>query len=157
MTKTSLKKFNIIDVIVLLFIVLAAAMLIGRNFMRNVEESNTGTEIEYTVKVMGVRQMTVDGLMNGGKVVSGATGDPLGEIYEVSTVPYTEEQNLLDGTIAVLEVPDRVSAYVTITCEGVVNDDGYFIGNNQLCVGDTISLVSQHVDTNGMVVSIKEK
>ena len=79
--------------------------------------------------------MTVDGLMNGGKVVSGATGDPLGEIYEVSTVPYTEEQNLLDGTIAVLEVPDRVSAYVTITCEGVVNDDGYFIGNNQLCVG----------------------
>ena len=157
MTKTSLKKFNIIDVIVLLFIVLAAVMLIGRNFMKNVEESNTGAEIEYTVKVMGVRQPTVDGLMNGGKVVNGKTGDPLGEIYELSTAPYTEEQNLLDGTIAVLEVAERINAYVTVRCEGVVNDDGYFIGNNQLCVGDTISLVSQYVDTNGVIVSVKEK
>lgn len=157
MTKTSLKKFNIIDVVIILVVVLAAAMLLGRGFSKNVTNSNTGKTIEYTVKVQGIRQPTFDALQQGDKLVDGATGNAIGEIFEISSEPYTENQNMLDGTVKALQVPDRLSAYVTITCEGVVNDDGYFLGSTQVAVGDTISLVSERVDTNGVIVAVKEK
>ena len=154
--KSAKRGFNIIDIVVVVFILLAAAMFFGSSIFDKVESSEYSTKLEYQVKTTCVRIHTVSTLCEGLDLLDGETGNSIGEIAAVEVRPYSENFTMMDGTVQTVNIPDRYTVYSTIVCDGTVRDDGYFIGSKQISAGTELKLVGEGVETSGTIISIKE-
>ena len=150
-------KVSIIDIIVVLAIVVAAFGVYNRFASANSKVETVTQNIEYTMIVKGVRQGTVDALEKGGQVFEATTKEYFGEIVGTDYVAAVDYEEMLNGEIKSVELPEKYDVTVTVRIDGKVNDSGYYTGSNAaLNVGSRHVFYSKYAKTTGEIMSVKE-
>lgn len=150
-------KVSIIDIIVILAIVVAAFGVYNRFASANSKVETVTQSIEYTMIVKGVRQGTVDALGKGGQVFEATTKEYFGEIVETDYAGAVDYEEMQNGEIKNVELPEKYDVTVTVRIDGKVNDSGYYTGSNAvLNVGSRHIFYSKYAKTTGEIMSVKE-
>lgn len=151
-------KINIIDLAVILAVIVVAVGVIVRFTGGAGKIVTEGTKIEYTVRVQGVRQYTVDALQKKGIITNKKYTAVVGEIKDVVVTPAKQRAVTANGQLVQAELPERYDCLVTIECDGKESSSGYFNSNNdELSTGRDYEIYSKYVSTNGLITGVKTK
>ena len=150
-------KISIIDLLVVVIVIVGAIGFAMRFLSIESKNVTVKTNLEYVIEVEDVRSYTVDALNKKGTLINTHTGDSLGEIINVESEPYTEQEILSNGRTVVVKVPEKYKVRVTAKCEGKETDKAFFAGKGQeIAVGSSINVVTKYASTNGKVISVKK-
>ena len=151
-------KINIIDLAVILAVIAVVAGVFVRFTGGAGKMVNAAKQIEFVVKVVGIRDFTVDALERQGAVTDKRYNVVTGEITDVVTEETYFDSTKADGTIVNAPMEERYTSYVTIVTDGKESDSGYFNTNNEdLAVGREYTIYSKYVCTTGTITSVKVK
>ena len=151
-------KISIIDILVVI-IILALGIGIYARFSSSPEAVQAKTEkFSYIVKVEGVRQYTVEGLLNLGKMYDEETKELLGEIVEIISVEPTADTGIKsNGKAAPTTTPDKFTIRLKVETDGSVSDKGYYTALNKIIgVGGKLTFETKYVSTSGIVTGIEK-
>lgn len=151
-------KLNIIDLAVIL-VVIAVVIGVFVRFTGGAGKIVTATkQIEFEVKVDGIRSYTVDALDKKGVVTNKNYDIITGEIANVATVDCIQKATKANGTVVEAPLEDRYTSTVTIVTDGKESDSGYFDSNNEeLAVGREYTIYSKFVKTTGVITKVSVK
>jgi len=151
-------KISIIDIILIL-VIIAAVIAVG------LKSTDTGssaavksdTEFYVTFKVENVRQYTVDAVSEG-DIFYERNAALLGTVTEVESEPYMEIVTLSDGTSKLAPSPEKYTLYITMSCQGKEDSEGFYIGGTkQVARGMEIKLKSYMLNCDALVYDIEVK
>lgn len=111
-------KFNIIDVLAILLVIVAIAGIAIRFGSKITDSVKSDATFVYTVNVSGVRDYTIDALQKKGKVTNKKSNMDVGEIIDVVVEPSETQSERADGKLVYSELPDRYDATITIKARG---------------------------------------
>ena len=151
------KKFNFVDMLVLVVVVIFAIGLFVRFNTPETKSVVTTTPYEITVKVSDVKSFTVDALKKSTTVINGESEEIIGEILSVEDSAFIDDLECADGEIISAPVPERYECLVKIKSECRENDTTFFAqDNSEIKVGSTLYINSKYVGTSGKVVAIEK-
>lgn len=118
------------------------------------ETKKNGDTFQYTLKIDGVRQVTVDALQVGDTVYNNDGKAQVGVIsqIQVSDAETTIEQE--DGTIAEGKILDRYDVVLTLTAEGTRKDGEYRIGTYTIKVNQLADYYTKYCAWSANVTSV---
>ena len=151
-----MKKVNLIDVAM---VVLILALLVGV-FLKFGVYSHTKVDTEmktinYTIKVSGIRNYTVDALSIGDIVYDTQTKVIIGTITDIKWEKSKVYRETDDGRVVCVEDTDRYDLYLTIQTDGMETDKAYFADRSvELKVGSDKTFETLYVKTNGIIMDI---
>jgi len=151
-------KVSVIDVIVVIVVILLAAGVYLRYFALETTASvgQPSEPIEFSLKVGGVRQYTVDVLAVGDEVFSGGNMEKLGTITDISVGPAMQWGSTVDGRTVHAEIEDKYDMIITIRGEGVISDGRFYVSRIQeLGANQSASFFTKYSSFGGMVTEIK--
>lgn len=150
-------KVNIIDLLVVVMIVLAAygywhtrASSAGLAALRG-----TDRQIEATFLVSNVRPATVDVIKVGDKVNDSRTNTYLGEITAVRVEPAEIAVTMPDGRIYESSSAIRKDVWVTLRGAGRVSPNAITLGSTEIRVGSQVSLKTNIFAVQSTTMAIK--
>ncbi len=155
------KLFGVISIIDILVVLCIAALAFGI-YARYTSDSdaNTATErskFQYVYKVEGVREYTLEALRKGGPVYDRETKEYIGDVVSVSAEDAKMEISKISGEYAVVTVPERYDAYVTIEVDGKYNSLGHYTdANRYIGAGQTLNALSKFSNTEGQIIEVKD-
>ena len=151
-------KISIIDILVVLVIIVAALGVYSRFFVGNEKVETASSSIEYTLKVAGVREGTVNALKNfKGPLYDKETKEYLGEIIDVTSSESVSSVELSNGSIKESVIPERFDALLTVRVDGKINSSGYYTATNQvISAGGTLVFKSKAASTSGTITNVYE-
>lgn len=150
-------KISLIDILVLLVVLVAAAGISLRFVTTAAENVRNKTQFSYVVEIEGIRFYTVDALNRKGIVTDGKGNSIIGEITDVEYEAMTEQNVTARGEAVKVRVPEKYVARITVLAEGNESEKGYFVGDNiELSVGSTISMTTRYANSSGKVKSIEK-
>ena len=148
-------KFNIIDLFVILLIIVVIAGIFVRFGSSMTGAVKSGKDFRYTVKIVGVRQYTVDALEKMGVITDKKCEKVVGEIENVEVAPAEFESTTASGKVVESILPERYNCIVTIKAPGKESDDAYYMEDEtELSVGRTVDVISKYVKTSGEIKEI---
>ncbi len=151
-------KFNIIDALAILLVVVVAVGLVMRFSSSMTTVVKSDEEFVYTVKVPAVKQFTVDALNEKGKVTDKKSELDLGEITDVEVSPAETQRERADGKYITAVQPERYDVLVTISTRGKEAENSYITADsNELSVGRQIDLFTKYIHTTGKIMSVEKK
>ncbi len=138
------RRFNFIDVLIILAIVLLGAIVVNLFFPDTVFKTrNTKEEIQYTVEFVGVDEELIDKIRENDIAIDSVSKYAVGEVILVdrntlySELQYDEVNHA--GKFAVYE--DKYNVLVTISVMADYNEgEGYSVGGRRIAVGEKLSL-----------------
>ena len=133
------KKFNFIDVLIVLFVIIAvAAVCIMYNSKTARKNSGASGELTFTVEVTEVDKNYMDALSKGDRVIFGTSSSDEAEVVSFEFKPAEKlEKDTANGAF-VLSKSDKLSdAYITLKGTAVKTDDDIKIGSTALKTGDS--------------------
>lgn len=151
-------KVSIIDLLVLLVIIVSVIGVYLR-FTSTTEVVKVESEkFSYEVCIEGVREYTIEGLKQLGKVYDKETKEDLGEITEVVSVEKVTNTEINSrGEVIESESPDKYVVVIKIETDGNVGDNGYYTSTNRsIGVGGELSVESKYVSTMGRITKIEK-
>ncbi|MCL2773166.1 MAG: DUF4330 domain-containing protein [Oscillospiraceae bacterium] len=124
--------FNIIDILIVLFIILAAVGIVMRyNLADKVNLNANGDKFEVEFLIENIQKASEDYLTAGTPFYINTDSTQIGEIKEIldvrDAVQYVPD---VDGNIIKSELPGRIDVTGMITCSGRTTKDGYMINGN---------------------------
>lgn len=140
----SRRRFNFIDVLIILAIVLLGAIVVNLFFPQSFfKTNNTKKEIQYTVEFLGVDEAFIDKIKENDTVIDSVSKASIGKVILVdrntlySELKYDEKNNA--GKFAVYE--DKYNVLVTVSVMADYNEgEGYSVGGKRIAVGEKLSL-----------------
>ena len=156
-----MKKFNILDIIIVLVLVVCIAGVCIRLFATDNVNTSVVSEFEYVIKVSGIRMFSVDALKQcadeNSLVVDDETGKDCGYVYKVDFETKKEPLTLVDGTIKWVEVTDRYDAYVYVRTSGTMSEAGFRTASNEeLFINKYSYFTTPWSGFNGVIADIGE-
>lgn len=156
-------KFNIIDVVIaiVLVVIIAVCGVIGYKFINkdSVAVSNT-TKIKFTVEVNNLTAESAESFENtvGNLATFGPTASGIGTVTDVEVVPYRRwTRDTQKGEVVISEVPDRFTANVTIESDVAKSDISYTSGSETVAVGKAMPFNAKGAASeNGFIVDLYE-
>ncbi|MBR5381139.1 MAG: DUF4330 domain-containing protein [Oscillospiraceae bacterium] len=151
-------KISVIDVIVVIVVVLLAAGIYLRYFALETTAAigQPSEPIEFSLRVGGVRQYTVDVFAVGDEVFSGSNMEKLGTITNISVGPAMQWGATVDGRTLHGEIEDKYDMIVTVQGEGVISDGHFYVSRIQeLGANQSASFFTKYSSFGGMVTEIK--
>lgn len=160
-----MKRFNILDLFVVLFAVALVAFLCVRftSSSNAVEGDGAVTttyvaetqDVVYTVVVKNIRDFTAQAIPSSGEVVN-ETGLALGEITGKKITPAKIFLQTKDGSYDEVERVDRYDVELTLKGEGAQQISGFYIGG-QRCyvVGSGIYIDAGNVPFQGEITKME--
>jgi len=155
------KKINVLDIVILVIIAVSVISLGMRYYQRaDITGESVSGRYEVSFLVTDVRHTTADAFVKGDRVYV-ATDDTCIGVFDRldSNNPaayYAEDPD--SGTVKVY-YPEgtRVDLTGTIISEGVMNDDGYFVGGSYyLAPGKKLTMYTGHVYVEAVLTDITE-
>lgn len=154
-------RFSVIDLACLL-LVLALAVGVVLRLGTAKEKAIVPTAqretvtVEYTVKILGVREMTVEAIQVGDELHDTDGPNLLGTVVEKTVEPHVSEIAKTDGTYALAEVPERYAVTLTIRQEGYVNDRGRLFVDQSYALRTNMGVrfYSKYYATSGTVTEM---
>ncbi len=151
-------KFNIIDALAILLVIVVAIGLIVRFGSSVTTAVKSDEEFVYTVKVSAVKDFTVRALEQKGKVTDNKSELDLGEITDITVEPAKTQRERADGRYVTAEQPERYDVIVTIATRGKEAENSYITADsNELSVGRNVDIYTKYVHTTGKIMSVKKK
>lgn len=144
-TPRSKRRFNFIDVLIILAIVLLGAIVVNLFLPEAIFKSskNTTREIQYTVEFVGVDEAFIDKIKENDNAIDSVSKYSVGKVILVdrntlySELQYDEENHA--GKFAVYE--DKYNVLVTISVMADYHEgEGYSVGGKRIAVGEKFSL-----------------
>lgn len=138
------RRFNFIDLLILIAIGLLVAIVVNLFFPQSVfKTNNTKKEIQYTVEFSGVDGALIDKIKENDVVIDSVSKASVGSVILVdrntlySELKYDESEK--QGKYAVYE--DKYNVLVTISVMAdYVAGEGYSAGGRRIAVGEKLSL-----------------
>ncbi len=149
---------SIIDIIVVLCIIVLAFGI----YMRYTSDSDATaaterTKFQYVYKVEGVREYTLEALRKGGPVHDRETKEYIGDVVDVRAEDAKMDISLVDGRFAIVTIPDKYDAYITIEVDGKYNSLGHYTtANRYIGAGQTLNALSKYSNTEGQIIEVKD-
>lgn len=155
-------KINIVDLLVILVIVIAAAVL-GVKFLKPgggsaIGGGSTGTHVEYTVLVENVQPEvyeSVKAFVDAGDATLMASGELLdGQVTSVTAVPHedTVSVDTTDGTVELPAAKNLLDLTFTVECN-VSNTITTEIGTQEVRVGKNHIVKTDRFELTGVVTN----
>lgn len=138
-------RFNFIDVLIILAILLLGAIVVNLFFPNFVLDysKNAEKEIQYTVEFLCVDESLTDKIKENDTVVDSVSKYSVGTVMTVDrNTPYTElEYDEINGTGKLAAYENKYNVLVTISVKAEYNEgDGYSVGGKRIAVGEKFSL-----------------
>ena len=152
-------KFNIIDILLVLLIVVAAAFAVYllRSGRISSDQQKTEREIQYTVLLTNVKSRFKGNIQAGDSVTDTVKLMPIGEVTDVKTVQTTVQiEDYQEGRLVTATLPDTYDISVTVTATATVSDGYYMIGGYQINVGTLVSLRVPNYTGSGYCTAVTE-
>ena len=158
------KKFNVIDLIVLLF-VCAVVVFVGYKFVLkdafskdNLSKSKFPTkDVICTVKVGEVIESTAKALPSSG-MLEDVYGTEVGKVLSKKVVDSEVIQLKSDGQYVKVVNPGKKDVYLEVEAEATIKDEGYYIASQiSLGSGSGATLKAKDIVFWGYIIDIKEK
>lgn len=151
---------NIVDLLVLLFLVLVAGGVAWKIFGSQVEQLTApATEVTYTVRIRGTFTRYYDALKSYGFPQQLTTADgPVNDAFITSaeSVAYVTQAITDDGVIVDAIDPTKIDIICTITAK-VNNASVLKLGTQELRVGKDHIVKTKYFEMNGNIESLTMK
>ncbi len=149
-------KISIIDIAVILLVLIAAAG-IGIRFMSNATTAVTSdVTLRYTVKVLGVREFTVNALKKASVMLS-KDDDIIAEIKDIEVSDSKIQSTTASGEIKWATLPDKYTCMLTVEAQGRESEDGYLLDDTtEVSVGRAVDINTKYVKTTGEIMSVEK-
>ena len=155
-------RFNFIDVLIFLALLLIAAIIINmfvplsilNRFNKSKEE-----QIQYTVELLAVDEAFIYNIAENNVVIDAVSKHELGKVINVdnnthySELKYNENEAL--GWLS--PYPDKYNMLVTITVNAEYDEgEGYSVGDRRIAVGEKLSLRFPNFSAEGYCIGISK-
>lgn len=151
-------KISIVDIIVVLAIVIAAAGVYFKFFGSAKESMATDCTFYYTMKVEGIRDNNAEALKEsiGSKLgVNEKSPANMGEIISVDITPAVGIIEKDDGTVVKADMLDKYDALITVKNNGKMTSTGYFTPElREVSAGANYSVYTKLCEVTGRVQKI---
>jgi len=118
---------NVIDVIVLVVAVLVVAIVLIRFTSLGNPLTTAGTvSVQYTLKVPMVRLSTVEQILPGDRIFTQDNNTFMGTIKAVDYIQAQTPDTLIDGSLIMMDVPERYDVFLTVESMCSINSGRYF-------------------------------
>ncbi len=157
--KTNKKKiyFNLIDVLLIVLALAAAASLVFFLRERRVVtgSDSASAEIVYRVEFSPLREELRNLAEVGNTVMNADTLEVIGEITDVSYAPcvYVGTDKTTGASVSTA-YPDRITMILTVKATASVTDAAYEVGGQELILGETLSIRVPDFTGSGIIVSV---
>lgn len=144
--KKQRRKFNFVDLLIILALLLLAAIVINIFTPGSVFGNYFGKEevtIQYTVEFTNVDQTFVDKIKEADNVVDSVSKFTIGRVTAVdASTNYSELQySEASASAVIVTYPDRYNLLVTITVDATYEEgSGYSVRDKRIAVGEKMSL-----------------
>lgn len=151
---TNKHKFNILDLIIIIVLVLAIAGAAW--FFQRSKGSSEGTQsISYVVEVTNVTQDLKDSVQIGDTVIDGVKKTQIGTITNVEVINQTTDTYSPDlDTIVKTEKPGYYTLQITCQADADVSDSAISVNSYRIAIGNTIYFQSKHFAAEGYCIKI---
>ncbi len=151
-----MKKFNILDLFIVLFLV-ALVSFLGIRFVSGgviINKSENFDNVVYKVIVRNIRDFSAEAIPSSGEVNNDA-GFRLGEIIDKKVTPAKILLQTKDGSYDIVERSGRFDVEITLKSKGVQKDEGFFIEGKKNCVvGSELYIEADKILFNGEIVKM---
>ncbi len=147
-------KFGIIDILIIVFVVIA--LVIGYKFLNGGAE-NSGNEkmISYTVELRNQSGEYKDLIKIGDDIKDSIKGGYLGKVSGVEFKDATDViENKNDGTFSVAKYQDSYDVYVTIEGIPTTYGDNIMFASQEIKVGKNIYIKNKNYVGSGYIVEV---
>ena len=140
----SRRRFNFIDVLIILAIVLLGAIIVNLFFPQSVfKTNNTKREIQYTVEFLGVDEALIDKIKENDIAIDSVSKTSVGSVILVDRdTPYSElkyDEKNKEGKFALYEEKYNVLVTISVMAD-YAPGEGYSVGGRRIAVGEKLSL-----------------
>ncbi len=148
-------KFNFLDVIIIV-LVLGAAAVGYKYFLKTSEKSSNVSEISYVVELRRKGESYREQIKPGDDISDAIKGGYYGKVTDVKWEKCVEiNQNAESGEYVKAEVEDRYNYYITITgIPTTYTDSKIMFASQEVRVGNEIYIRSKNYSGEGYVVDI---
>lgn len=142
---------------VLITVVIACVIAVGAIMIANAFGVDASTDkekltVEYTLQFSGIRPEFAEKAQVGDVVVEAAKRLGLGTVKSVRYEPYTKDvYNQETGMMQAAQHPDYVTVYITITADGYLSDEMYYVNGVKTAVGTGISIHTKNFCGTGYI------
>lgn len=156
-----IKGLNALDWIIIIILVFCAVCF-GLRYREKQEVINTASEGKYRIsfQVKDVRYTTADAFVSGDKVFVATDNVCIGTFEALdSNNPAAHYEEDMKGGFIKVYYPEgtRVDLTGTIISEGLMNDDGFFVGGSYfLAPGKQFTIYTGHVFVEIVVTGVSE-
>ena len=136
-------KFNIIDVIIILFIILAAAGIIIRyDLAEDINFGATGEEFDIEFMVLDIQRGTEDYIQAGEKFYITIESIFIGEVIDIIDVrDAVDYVQTVDGDLVISSLPERVDVTGVMRSRGRTTKDGVMLNGNIFVTANTMHFI----------------
>jgi hypothetical protein len=152
----ALRKFGLLDVIIILALLLGAFILV-RTMSQRDTTAEKSRPIVYTFETLEVGEEFVESLSIGDTVYHSIRNEELGKIKSFTAEPFEiEYRNHETGTIDLIEKPEKYTVLIEIESKYTMADEEkIMVGEEEIRVGKSIPLKGMGYATFGYVVEIR--
>lgn len=157
MERSVKRRFNIVDIIIIVIIICAIAVGV-RVFRRFSSDASKGTQTIY-FEFLGkeVRYEGANKVKVGDKVYNSTNSTYIGVVDRVDVSPYFETVfNPVTGENAQVEIDHKCDVDITVKSDGYVTDEGFFPEGQNLRVGQEFFLKGKGYAFEGYIVGVSE-
>ncbi len=151
-------RFNLIDLVILAVIVLAALLLLyvfvwsGRG---ETAEGDQYADIEYVIEIQNVNEAFASSIQAGQPVEDAVERKNMGEVKWVSTKPtQVINFNYTTGKEEYSEVEGKINLYVTISARAVETESSFTVNGYEVCVGKQMSAIFPNFQGYGYCIEL---
>ena len=152
------RRFNFIDVLIILAFILIGAIVLNLFFPQGLfKSSSVKKEIQYTVEFLGVDELFVDKIKENDTVIDSVAKYNMGNVMTVdSSMPYTElKYDSAEGVGHLATFENKYNVLVTVSVAAEYNEgEGYSVGDRRIAVGEKLSLRFPDYASEGYCVSL---
>lgn len=141
MANENKKRFNIIDVVLILAVlVIAAGVIVRSGFAGSFNEQFEEGELEYEFIINSIKATSAQYFEEGKKLYSQSTQKEVGEIVSFYTRPAEAYIELNDGEIVKTIIPDRIDVIGVAKAKGTIDSQGRCMldGTTHIAAGKNI-------------------
>lgn len=153
------RKFNIIDVIITVFVCSVICFIIFKISHTSIlnDSQNYAKPITYTIEVKNIMEMTVNAIPDSGDIYD-KEGNYIGKVIKKEKTTAKKIMQKSDGEYVNAEIPDKFDVILTVEANAVVKNEGYFIdGKKNIGSGSEVHVKGPNIEFIANIVEIKTK
>lgn len=136
------KKFNIVDVVIILLIVFA--VVAGAVYFKSINSkdnnmANDTIKLNFVIEVNNLTENMANAYKEGQKILFNDYGDCEGIIKKVEVLPYKIwTKNTKIGEVLITEIPGKYTAQITVETDAVKTDNEFICKKDRINIGKSI-------------------